>query len=203
MGGAFLTPSCEMANLPLAERFAAAWYSVQTGYRTEARVCRDLTAKGFETYLPLLREVHQWTDRQKAVEVPAFGGYLFVRYEPSLGKRIKVLETSGVLRLLGGNHTPCPIPDYEIEAVRRALSSGVECSRWQQLTPGTAVRVVRGPLSGIRGTLVRVKNSFRLVAAISVFSQAISAELGLNDVEAIHDVHNRSLFDEEAHHLVY
>jgi transcription antitermination factor NusG len=205
MGEACLTPSGEISNLPLAERFDAAWYSVQTGYRTEARVSRDLTAKGFETYLPLLREVHQWTDRRKAVEVPAFGGYLFVRYEPSLRNRIKVLETGGVVRLLGGNHTPCPIPDFEIEAVRRALNSGVECSKWEHLTPGSSVRVVRGPLSGVRGTLVRVKNSFRIVVAISVFSQAISAELGLNDVEAIHDVRNRSLtvHAESVHQLVY
>jgi transcription antitermination factor NusG len=49
------------------------------------------------------------------------------------------------------------------------------------------VQVKRGPLAGVQGRLVRFKNSLRLVVAISVFSQAISAELGLNDVEAVQD----------------
>jgi transcription antitermination factor NusG len=199
MGEACLNLSREFSNPPLsADPFGPAWYSVQTGYRSELRVARDLTMKGLETYLPLLHEIHQWKDRRKAVDVPAFSGYLFVRYEPSLRNRIKVLETSGVVRLLGGNHSPSPIPEFEIEAVRRTLSSGVECTRCDNLTPGSAVRVMRGPLSGVQGTLVRIKNCFRIVVAISVFSQAISAELGLNDVEALHEVHNRALLMKEA-----
>ncbi len=139
------------------------WYAVQTGYRCEHRVALGLTSKGFETYLPVLREVHQWTDRKKVVDTPAFSGYLFVRYAPSLRNRVQVLETNGVVRLLGGNHTPNQVPDDEIDLVL----------------------VKRGPLAGVRGRIVRIKNSLRLVVAVSVFSQAIAAELGLQDVEGI------------------
>jgi transcription antitermination factor NusG len=164
-----------------------AWYAVQTGYRCEQRVALGLTNKGFETYLPLLQEVHQWNDRRKVIDVPAFSGYLFVHYEPTLRRRVQVLETSGVVRLLGGNHTPNRVPDMEIEAVRRAIGSGVDCDRCDALLPGSMVQVVRGPLAGVEGRLVRIKNRVRLVIAISVFSQAISAEVDQNDVEAIED----------------
>jgi len=195
MGEACLNLRPQIGETPYQVPLDTSWYSVQTAYRSEVRVARDLTLKGFETYLPLLSEVHQWKDRKKTIDVPAFGGYLFVRYEPSLRNRVMVLETSGIVRLLGGNHTPSPIPDLEIEAVRRTLSSGVACSRCDALIPGSRVRVMRGPLSGIQGVLVRVKNSFRLIVAISVFSQAISAELGLNDVEAVHECNARSRSD--------
>jgi transcription antitermination factor NusG len=168
---------------------------VQTVYRCEHRVSRDLATKGFETYLPVLPEMHQWKDRRKLIEVPAFSGYLFVHYEPSLRNRVKVLETSGIVRLLGGNHAPSPIPEAEIEAVRRILGSGEACNRCDALTPGSMVRVMRGPLAGVQGRLVRIKNSLRLVVAISIFSQAISAELGLNDVEALHDRSRTHSFD--------
>ncbi len=161
------------------------WYAVQTGYRCEHRVALGLTSKGFETYLPVLREVHQWTDRKKVVDTPAFSGYLFVRYAPSLRNRVQVLETNGVVRLLGGNHTPNQVPDDEIEAVRQTLLSGVDCERCDALVPGDLVLVKRGPLAGVRGRIVRIKNSLRLVVAVSVFSQAIAAELGLQDVEGI------------------
>lgn len=187
MGEAYFDLSPQPLGMPVPGQLSLAWYSVQTAYRCEHRVAAALATKGFETYLPVLREVHQWKDRRKLIEVPAFSGYLFVHYEPSLRNRVRVLETSGIVRLLGGNHAPSRIPDVEIEAVRRTLGSGVACNRCDALIPGTLVRVMRGPLAGVQGRLVRIKNSLRLVVAISVFSQAISAELGLNDVEAIHD----------------
>jgi transcription antitermination factor NusG len=187
MGEACFNSEAVAGQPPDAEDLAMAWYAVQTGYRCEQRVAQGLTAKGIETYLPLLREVHQWKDRRKVVDMPAFSGYLFVHYQPHLRNRVKVLETSGVVRLLGGNHAPNQVSDTEIEALRRTLSSGVECDRCDALTPGTMVKVKRGPLAGVQGRLVRYKNNVRLVVAISVFSQAISAELGLSDVEAVPD----------------
>jgi transcriptional antiterminator RfaH len=187
MGEACFDADVPLQKTPACDGLTPAWFAVQTGYRCEHRVALGLTTKGFETYLPLLREVHQWKDRRKVVDTPAFSGYLFVHYEPSLRNLVKVLETSGVVRLLGGNHAPNQVSDVEIEALRRTLSSGVACDRCDALTPGTMVQVKRGPLAGVQGRLVRFKNSLRLVVAISVFSQAISAELGLNDVEAVQD----------------
>jgi len=178
--------------MPPAKNIDLAWYAVQTSYRCEQRAALGLTAKGFRTYLPLLREVHMWKDRRKVIDVPAFGGYLFVHYEPSLRNRVQVLETSGIVRLLGGNHAPCPVPDQEIEDVRRTLGSGLPCDRCDALTPGALVKVKQGPLAGVQGRLARIKNSLRLVITMSVFSKAISAELGVEDVEPIREYSNLS-----------
>jgi len=186
MGEACFGVETKVVGMPHAENPNQAWYAVQTAYRCEQRVASGLTAKGFRTYLPLLREVHQWKDRRKVVDVPAFGGYLFLHYESSLRNRVKVLETSGIVRLLGGNNAPIPISDVEIEAVHRTLGSTVPCDRCDALMPGTPIQVMRGPLAGIRGRLARIKNNLRLIVTVSVFSQAISAELALCDVEAVH-----------------
>ena len=187
MGEACLNWDAQHQGAPIGEQFSPAWFAVQTGYRCEQRLAQGLGAKGFEIYLPLLREVHQWKDRRKVVDVPAFSGYLFVRCEPSLRNRVKVLETGGAIRLLGGNHAPSAVPDIEIQTLRLTLTSGVECTRCDALTPGALVRVVRGPLTGAIGRLMRIKNNIRLVVAISTVSRAVSAELGLSDVEAIPD----------------
>ena len=187
MGEACSSSEIKIGEMPLAEKPHHAWYAVQTAYRCEQRVALGLSTKGFTTYLPLLREVHQWKDRRKLIEVPAFSGYLFLHYDPSLRNRVKVLETNGVVRLLGGNHAPSQISEVEIEAVRRTLGSSVPCDRCDALTPGTLVKVTRGPLAGVQGRLARIKNSLRLIVTVSVFSQAISAELNLSDVEALHD----------------
>jgi transcriptional antiterminator RfaH len=187
MGEACFNTDYRMEEMRIPENLKSAWYAVQTSYRCEQRVAQGLSSKGIETYLPLLREVHQWKDRKKTIDVPAFCGYLFVRYEPSLRNRVKVLETSGVVRMLGGNHAPSPVSEVEIEAVRRTISSGVPCDRCDALMPGTLVRVMRGPIAGVVGKLVRIKNSLRLVISVSVFSQSISAEVNLSDVEPVQD----------------
>jgi transcription antitermination factor NusG len=162
-----------------------AWYAVQTLYRHEQRIASNLAVKGFATYLPLVRETRQWTDRKKIIDVPAFSGYIFVRHDASLGSRVRVLETAGVLRLLGDNHAPVPIPDIEIESLRRMLESNMTCTKCGYLTIGSLVQVKSGALAGIRGRLNRVNNSLRLVLSVSTVSQAISVEVDLDDVEPV------------------
>jgi transcription antitermination factor NusG len=191
MGGldlatAYSSMDYSAVNASQVERFNPAWYVVQTYSRCEQRVAKDLTAKGFETYLPLLRELRQWSDRKKLVETPAFSGYVFARCEPSLRSRVRVLETGGIVRMLGGNHEPSKICDEEIDSLRRTLNSGVACDRCDSFVPGAFVRVKSGPLAGVKGRLARVKNGLRLVISITVVARSVLAELGTDEVEVIH-----------------
>jgi len=162
-----------------------AWFAVQTAYKHEFRVLRDLAAKGFPAYLPLLRERRQWTDRTKVIEVPAFSGYLFLRHDSSLRSRSRVLDTLGVMRMLPDNHRPSPIGDEEIESLRRALDSNLPCAKCELLPIGTRVRVKRGVLAGVEGQIARISNKSRLVIQIASISQAISVEVDMNEVESI------------------
>jgi transcription antitermination factor NusG len=158
------------------------WFAIQTRYRYEHRVANDLTAKGLENYLPVLNEIHQWKDRKKSVEVPAFGGYLFARFEATQRNRVRVLETTGVVRLLGSALQPEVVPDREIESLRLSLDSGAHCTRHAFLEIGTPLRIQRGPLAGLEGRLVRSANALRLVVCIASVGQAIAVEVAREDV---------------------
>lgn len=168
-----------MSHLPTIR---ANWFAVQTRYRHEQRVAADLAAKSVEHYLPLLHEVHQWKDRSRAVDLPAFSGYLFVRLVPSVENRVRVLETAGVVRMLGTNGSPESVTESEIASLRLSLNSGRPCSRHPYLAVGTPVRIARGPLAGIEGQLVGHANSLRIVVSISSIGQAVSVELSNSDV---------------------
>jgi len=161
------------------------WFAVQTRYRYEQRVANDLAAKGIENYLPVLREVHDWKDRKKQLELPAFGGYLFTRFETSQRNRVRVLETTGVVRLLGHQGELEAVPDGEIESLRRSLESGAPCTRHPYLADGTLLRIERGPLSGLEGRLVRTANALRLVVCVASVGQAIAVEVAREDVAPI------------------
>lgn len=170
---------------PARENCSTSWFAIQTGYRYEQRVAEDLSTKGFSTYLPLIQRISDSPGLEKIAPVAAFSGYLFAHFEPTLRNRVRVLETRGIVRLLGGNNTPIPVPEQEIQAVRRALECAVTCQRCEMPSPGDPVRVLRGPLAGVCGQLLRLKNTTRVVIAVSTLAQAISVEVAMEDIEIL------------------
>ncbi len=160
-----------------------AWFALQTRYRYEERIAAELQAKGFESYLPTMPEVHAWKDRKKVLNVPAFGGYLFVRFEPSLRNRVRVLETAGAVKLLGSHGLPEPVSCREIEFLRLALQSGMPCSRQRYVEVGTPVRVCRGPLSGLEGKVLRMGNKLTVFVNVASVCQSIAVEVPIDDLD--------------------
>lgn len=56
---------------------ARRWYIVSVRPNFEKRVHEELVQKGIESFLPLVEEVHPWSDRKKQVTVPLLPGYEF------------------------------------------------------------------------------------------------------------------------------
>jgi transcription antitermination factor NusG len=160
-----------------------AWYAVWTRSNCEVKARLTLTEKGIETYLPSFREVHQWKDRKKLIELPLFPGYLFARIADCRQSRISVLASDGVAGILGHGDSIEPVPESEIEAVRRLLGTSAHCQTNPLLQEGAWVRVKRGPLKDLEGLLVRVKNQTRLVVAITLLAQSVSTEIDTSDVQ--------------------
>ena len=57
------------------------WIAVYTKPRHEKTVENELQKKGYEVYLPLLKERRKWSDRKVWVEFPMFRSYIFVKTE--------------------------------------------------------------------------------------------------------------------------
>jgi len=168
------------------------WYAAQTRSRFEKVVRVEFISRGIEHYLPTFKNVHQWKDRKKLVELPLFTGYFFVRLENTEAARLQVLRTNGVVRILGLGGVIEPIPDREIEAIRQLLISGVRCGTHPFIREGAWVKVRRGPLAGIEGRLVRAKNQTRLVLSVELLSQSVATEVDAWDVEPALEPRRRS-----------
>ncbi len=168
-----------------AQQQSPEWYAVHTRSNFERRVSLELASKGIEVYLPTIAEDHQWKDRNKRVEVPIFSGYVFTRFADSAMTRLNVLQTVGVVRILGWDGAIVAIPDSEISSVRRLVASDRVLIRQPFLREGARVRVRRGPLRGVEGLLVRVKNQDRLVVSIELFSQSVATEIDVVDLDMI------------------
>ena len=98
------------------------WYAVHTKARHEKRVAAQFEEKRVCTFLPLLNQIHKWSDRRSKVEVPLFSCYAFVRMAQTVDERLKVLHTPGVLGFVGSERQGTPIPDEQIESLRIAIS---------------------------------------------------------------------------------
>ena len=160
------------------------WYALYTRSRAEKAVHDELNKKGVEAFLPMTRRLRQWKDRKKWVDFPLFPGYLFIQIVPSPEERVRVLKVKGAVHILGLNpHTP--IPDPEIESIRRLLEHPELLDPHPFLEVGRRVRVVRGPFIGVEGILLEKRKKSRLVVAVSLLKQAVSTEVDADDVEAV------------------
>jgi transcription antitermination factor NusG len=162
------------------------WYAIWTRSRQEKLASTMLRNLGIQHYLPLKVELRQWSDRKQMVEMPVFGGYLFVRINPSLkNSQLQVLQSPGVVAFVGNQNGPFQIPNQEIDNIRTVLAARVAYTQCPTLNKGDCVRVVRGPLAGVEGTLVTANSTSHLLVSIEMIRQSLSVNVLRDDVELV------------------
>jgi len=158
------------------------WFAVWTRSRQEKVASAILEVVGVQHFLPLRSELRQWSDRKQMVTVPLFSGYLFVRVNQKADSRLQVLKAPGIVGFVGNSKGPLPIPDQQIENVRTVLARRIECTVLPNLEEGERVRVVRGPLAGIEGLLLRSNSTSRLLISIEVIHKTLAVSVSREDV---------------------
>ena len=173
------------SNVPPPEPLLKNWYAVHTRARHEKVVAAHLHARGVETYLPLVSEIHRWSDRRKRVQVPLFSGYAFIHTCESAATATAVAQIKSVVRIVGAQPSGTPIPDAEIEAVRRLLSHNIPCVNYPFLKVGRRVRIHGGALEGLEGSLLAVQGTTALVVSIELIQRALAVRIEGYVVELI------------------
>ena len=158
----------------------AAWYVLRTRSRHEKTVHNQLVEREVQTFLPVVERWSRWKDRRKKIAFPLFPGYCFARF--SLVERLRVLNVVGVAGLVGCSGRPEPVPDAEIDAIQQLAATTLQYDPHPFLTEGMDVEVVRGPLAGVRGKLLRKDRITRLVLAVTLIHQAAVVEIHPADV---------------------
>lgn len=160
-----------------------AWYAAYTHARHEKRVAQQLQERGIEHFLPVYRSVRRWKDRQKELDLVLFPGYVFTRIDA--GDKLRVLRLPGVVRFVSFNGQPAPLDGEDLNALRNALEQGLRAEHHPYLTVGRRVKVVRGPLAGARGLLVRIKANYRIVISLDAIMRSVSVEINEADIEPL------------------
>ena len=142
------------------------WYALYTKARAEKKVFEELRQRGIEVYLPLRKELRQWSDRKKWVETPIINSYIFVKIQMPEYRR--VFESKGVVSYVARKGKAVVIPDHEIEAMKRTvvsnLSFNVEAS---SIRKGQTITIASGPLKGISGEVMDMQGDRKFYLRIS------------------------------------
>lgn len=159
------------------------WLAAYTRSRQENCVALQLQRKDLPVLLPTYEKYSRWSDRIRRVSMPLFPGYVFVGVAD--GERALVLQTSGVVNLVSSAGRPCPLPDDEVEILRRCLLCPSEVEPHPYARVGHKVRISSGPFAGWEGTLVGKKNSARVVVTVDQIMQSVAINVHLADIEAV------------------
>jgi len=165
------------------EFYEPRWYAAYTCANHEKRVADQLMMRELESFLPQYESVRRWKDRRVRLQLPLFPGYVFVRL--ALRDRLRVLETPSVVRLVGFNGTPTPLPDKEMEALKACVAAGLAAKPHAYLTVGRRVRIRAGPLAELEGVLIRKRNNYRVVVSLDLIAKSAAVEVDAADVERI------------------
>jgi transcription antitermination factor NusG len=111
----------------------------------------------------------------KELDLPLFPGYVFCRF--SARDPYPVLNCPGVVYIVSAGTRFVPVEDREIESVRTICAAGVPAYPLTEVVANERVMIVGGPLKGIEGTLITVKDQYRLVVSISLLQRSVSVEL--------------------------
>jgi transcription antitermination factor NusG len=161
----------EAASIPSP----APWYGIRTRSNFEKLATSALLNKGYEAFLPTYNERRQRSDRVVENTVPLFPGYLFCRFNTK--NMTPVLSCPGVVSVVGFARQPAAIPDTQIEAVQALLQSGLPVESVGLLQEGQQVRITRGALAGLQGTLLKKKTAWKFVVSVDLLQRSVAVEL--------------------------
>lgn len=150
------------------------WYALNVRVRQEHMVSSHLSHMGQEQFLPIQRLSSNKTGRE--VKRALFPGYVFCRIDWNSGP--KLYKIPGIIKVVGAGRTPTPIPEAEIEAVRKIVDSGIPV-RCVPLVAGSNSMVVvhGGPLRGITGRIVSEHSAQSLVISVPLLRRSLAVVL--------------------------
>jgi transcription antitermination factor NusG len=159
------------------------WYAVYTFPQHEKSALKQLDIREIDSFLPTYEAVRGWKNRQRMkLILPLFPTYLFVRINSR--ERAKVLQSPGVLQIVGNGRECVPLPDSEVEFLRSDFCRQ-RIEPFRDLVIGEKVRIKSGVMQGIQGTLVRKADNLRFVLTIELINQHAAMEVDAPDLEPI------------------
>jgi len=163
------------------------WFAVYTKSRNEKKAFTALVSSGIDAFLPLVKNLKQWSDRKKWVEEPLFRSYLFVHIAKI--DYYKVLNAYGVVRYVTFESKAVPVPPQQILAIKQYIDSEeIISEKDKNFEVGDRIEIFRGPLKSLTGNLVRMHGKQKVKIEIESVGHSITLTIPKSYLRSIQPI---------------
>lgn len=151
------------------------WIALYSRPNSEKKLAEELSKLGIESYVPVQKQLRQWSDRKKNVDVVIIPMIVFAYIS---AEDVAAIRTRPhVIRILSypGQKKPARIPDLQIEQLKFMLNNAdSEVSFISNIyVKDDPVEVVRGNLTGLIGQVERTADgNTNLIIVIEILGGA-------------------------------
>ena len=157
------------------------WRIAKVKSRREKSLARFLAGQGIGYYLPMLSRPQSSQKRIRLSLLPVFSGYLF--FMASDQERHIAFRSNHIARVIEVQDQSRLI--RELRQIRQVLSLDTQVYPYHFISKGQQVRMVRGPLKGLEGIVVKKASRYRLVLSVSELMQSVLVEIDSEQVEPV------------------
>jgi len=172
----------------------AGWYVIHTHAGYEDQVAENIVQRAhnlkldehiFEVIVPKEKQIEIRSGRRRTVEKRSFPGYVFVKMIVTDESWYVVRNTPNVTGFLGSGVKPTPIPESEIEQIRKRMARE-EPEHTVDLEVSDLVRISDGPLKGYEGKVTEVDAAKgKIKVSVSMFGRETPVNLDFLQVKKI------------------
>ena len=154
------------------EAYPKRWVAALVQMNCEKKVASKLDKLGITNYVPIQKEVHQWSDRKKIIDRIVIPMVVFVRATVREEEWLRDQSYIHKLLALPGSDEDkkkfaTPIPDNQIERLKFLLKNAeTEVSIVSDFKVGDSVRVTSGPLKGLEGVVSAADEKSSIVGVL-------------------------------------
>jgi transcriptional antiterminator NusG len=165
----------------------AQWFALWVRSHFEQLVEDQLSARGFNVFLPMMKTWSRLGGKRHLISVPMFPGYLFLHHAVDKNSYVQILQARGVVRILGERWDRlAPVDDADVEAVKRLATAEAPVLPHPYLRTGHRVRIVDGSLAGLEGVLLKIKPSKGLlVVSVELLQRSVAVEVDCTRVVSV------------------
>ncbi|MBI3569610.1 MAG: transcription/translation regulatory transformer protein RfaH [Gammaproteobacteria bacterium] len=157
-----------MTNDPAAR----VWYLVYCKPRQESVARENLTRQGYETYLPVMRDVRRRQGKRVTLIAPMFPRYLFIHLNRQTDNWAPIRSTLGVVSVVRFGRTAARVPDDLVILLRsREDLQGIQILPVEEYKPGSRVRITQGGFAGYEGIFQAASGRDRVTVLLDVLGR--------------------------------
>lgn len=163
------------------------WYVFYTCPRAEKIVYHDLIEKKYEAFLPVVKTLRIWKNRQrKFIEIPLFPGYIFVNTLIHEVYNIKRLPKIATCVMTGDK--PSVVSCDDIDVIKKMLSLEQDVEVSTEFFEGEKVKIVYGPLAGHNGILIKQKGKTRFGIQLKEINHTVLIDICTNVLDKVSQI---------------